>query len=1279
MDASAVLQAAAAIIAAGMLAFTFWQTRFRPGRAADLVPVVLTIVVVGGIALVARGVHAEQKHLRRSLEQPDELPPVWLDRDWPAIGMKTTLLAFAAGILWGLGRALEPFLGGGPQVFLVLYGLVGLLVVEFVLRRKDATGATVPRSHRLANLALTSAAFAAGPFVAEVAVGAVHPSPWLWRCLATAAVLTVLAVSWQAFRLLRAIAGSRFWLSWLVAFLLLAPAGLAAAHQMDALLAGRHVAGQASFGLQSLITHRTDNATDAVVAWWLHAEETRPLPRRLAEGDEVVRWYAVFDTIIVAPAIAGAFVLLLLRMRWRLDALASPKRSGDRRRRDTALPRRWPERASDVDLEATEQDRKKAEAALQSLNDDYKRMAGAGVSLAILLLVVDWAENMALVGLVSYVWRSLNLADVDLLTQRLDFGALESVIVWVLFIAYWTKIILLAVVAALTIAVAAFLLLYYRPVVAQLAQTAILLRGQLVVIACLAAALFLHEQVPDVLRRWNDDPMLFATGIGLTMWLGLALWMMARQLLEPHHDPELQKLPMPIPVAAVVLLLGAGLTLRWWGLLVLAGIVVAIVLVSLLAHDTKLPERPSPLGIAALPSLLAVSPNVLLGLAMLRGSVGIAVHARRFETQWGSEGILIVVGTVLLVSAPAIYNLLNHGYGRFEGFADKAPAPRTLLAWLGSHLLVVAAIYWTLHTEYFWGATYAVGTVGVLGLFLVFVSLTLGALILFLEPWRPAALFGVLRLRRTPVLSILLVWLLATTAVLGGPGDHDARRLPARSALPSCAPMEAAGTAATRQPQVATVRVNEVLERWKLKNIRQSPGGPTGTEKVGVPLIMVASSGGGIRATYFTLVTLQKLFDDPHVGGFCDGSERPPAKADRVLAFSGVSGGSLGLAFFAAQLTDPSVDNPDTAHTLARRVGGRDYLSPTVAWALFMDAPQALVHMPLSRDRAAILEQAWERAWGSNGLLKRGLREIWFGHPEVPLLLLNGTTVESGCRFNASVLDANVELSEDEVVAAQGRDIAKACLSLEAFPASAVLANSRLFAATVDLADFLCSEGTIGDVRLSTAALLSARFPGVSPSAGVPWHGDCISTDAERKHAPTTYVVDGGYLDNSGASTLLELWDALEDRVAAYNQQAGGSCIVPFFLQIDNGYEEAIGPGGAAKRPLEVLAPFSTTDATRNSRAANARQAAAIEFDRPYSFGVGGQVWKATWKGHQPLATRYARLSLQSHPGARAPLGWALSDESRIELDGQLSDLPANRDAVARTQRWLTQELVCRP
>ena len=117
--------------------------------------------------------------------------------------------------------------------------------------------------------------------------------------------------------------------------------------------------------------------------------------------------------------------------------------------------------------------------------------------------------------------------------------------------------------------------------------------------------------------------------------------------------------------------------------------------------------------------------------------------------------------------------------------------------------------------------------------------------------------------------------------------------------------------------------------------------------------------------------------------------------------------------------------------------------------------------------------------------------------------MLNGTSVQDGCRVNTSVLDVDVEEAETGK-ALRARD----CLSMDAFAAASTPnADGFALAATHDIADLLCEDR---DLRLSTAALLSARFPWVSPAGRVVRCGTAFAT----------YVVDGGYFDTSAASPL---------------------------------------------------------------------------------------------------------------------------------------------------------------
>ena len=202
---------------------------------------------------------------------------------------------------------------------------------------------------------------------------------------------------------------------------------------------------------------------------------------------------------------------------------------------------------------------------------------------------------------------------------------------------------------------------------------------------------------------------------------------------------------------------------------------------------------------------------------------------------------------------------------------------------------------------------------------------------------------------------------------------------------------------------------------------------------------------------------------------------------------------------------------------------------------------------------------------------------------------------------------------------------------------------------------------------MSTAVLMSARFPVITPSARIGGSlADCTDEPIDA------YVVDGGYNEGSGAGTLTELWQRLEPDVEALIA-ANDACIVPFLIQIDNGYENP-GAAVAGSSPIEVFVPIRTLIASQFGRIANAREQAAIEFDRP--FDIGGEVVVITDPSGTPIVSRYARITTRAHPGVQAPLGWTLSNASFDDLQSQLT-IDENQSDLAEIQRWLTQPLTC--
>lgn len=367
---------------------------------------------------------------------------------------------------------------------------------------------------------------------------------------------------------------------------------------------------------------------------------------------------------------------------------------------------------------------------------------------------------------------------------------------------------------------------------------------------------------------------------------------------------------------------------------------------------------------------------------------------------------------------------------------------------------------------------------------------------------------------------------------------------------------------------------------------------------------------------------------------------------------SGVSGGSIGLAGFAGASLGAAGEEADWVK--ARY--SDDYLAAAVAWLTFVDTPQTFLGFaPSIRDRASMMERALERSWrspGDDGFLSTGVFEVWHDQPELPLMIFNGTSVNDPCRFNLSVIDANAHTPQDT------------CTSLRVFEGSTSgIDSAATFAATQDLVDYLCPGE---DVRLSTAALLSARFPIISPAAR-------LGGDLERcgEAVRPAYVVDGGYLEGSAAGTLLELWDRFDGTVTAWNADNRKACIVPFFIQIDNGYENpGASPGGP---PREALVPLTALLGSQFGRIANAREQAAIEFDHPLESAAGPLVIR---RNGVPVESRYARVVTRAHPGVQAPLGWTLSSASFDDLRDQLL-IEENQAELAEIMGWLDGHLTC--
>jgi hypothetical protein len=226
--------------------------------------------------------------------------------------------------------------------------------------------------------------------------------------------------------------------------------------------------------------------------------------------------------------------------------------------------------------------------------------------------------------------------------------------------------------------------------------------------------------------------------------------------------------------------------------------------------------------------------------------------------------------------------------------------------------------------------------------------------------------------------------------------------------------------------------------------------------------------------------------------------DQNPEFARHLFAISGVSGGSLGGAVFASLVAENLERGEEalpcgTYVECTRAVLGRDFLSPALGMLLGPDLVQRFLPFGVGQfDRSLGLERAWEAAWqeetGSRRFAEPFL-DLWRGEHglDVPSLILNGTHVETGRR----ILTSNL------------------------VPARTP-GESPEFYDAYHMHDILNA-----DLPLSTAAHNSARFTYVSPAGS-------LMTEVDGEMVLRGHVVDGGYFENSGATTVLEVLKVLE-------------------------------------------------------------------------------------------------------------------------------------------------------
>ena len=199
---------------------------------------------------------------------------------------------------------------------------------------------------------------------------------------------------------------------------------------------------------------------------------------------------------------------------------------------------------------------------------------------------------------------------------------------------------------------------------------------------------------------------------------------------------------------------------------------------------------------------------------------------------------------------------------------------------------------------------------------------------------------------------------------------------------------------------------------------------------------------------------------------------------------------------------------------------------------------------------------------------------------------------------------------------------------------------------------------------LSSAAILSSRFPFISPAGRL--------TCERRSNAPGVLAVDGGYVDNTGASALIAIWPHLTDRINEHNRTADW-CAVPIMVQIDNGGESldlSDDRGDVSQLGAPLRAFLNAGNASRDTRI---KAIARDMFTDTPAMGLDPSIEFRAPDGRD--VAHYLRIFPVAEPGRDASLGWQVSSASRELFIKQLDTATASPMDGATLMDYLAGQL----
>jgi hypothetical protein len=238
---------------------------------------------------------------------------------------------------------------------------------------------------------------------------------------------------------------------------------------------------------------------------------------------------------------------------------------------------------------------------------------------------------------------------------------------------------------------------------------------------------------------------------------------------------------------------------------------------------------------------------------------------------------------------------------------------------------------------------------------------------------------------------------------------------------------------------------------------------------------IVLSNGGASRSGNWVASILSKLQDSSYH------KDTSNSFAKHLLCMAGASGGTVGNSVFYS-LLKAQQNNSNKITTLyphAYSFFSTDFLTYTLGYMMGPDFFRHIIPVAFPKDRAAALENTMmEDAKDSlvGSYFGQPLQNIYDTTGALPVLFINSTRVDNGMPGEISSIKLPLFSQRIDM------------LSLVDSTSDTILHNEK-------------------SLRFATAAILSARFPYVSPAGQLYNH---------------QYFVDGGYFDNSGAGIVLE-------------------------------------------------------------------------------------------------------------------------------------------------------------